>query len=394
MSDPSTDLQNKWFNGLIQGLGVSQTNFQILQPAPPLVASGNVNTDNNALWNYYNQIPVDDLTLNLVLSGGNSFFQDYSGVMSQMIPPNNINVEADIGTEAFTAWQAYLQRFFPLPAFTQLSSLFLQWASIYYPSVANIGASDYAALALNPISAAQNELLAAYPTGTSPDFFGTYAQLVTQLNSAPSRSFTFNSSNTSNDVSQSWNSGGSSNFFGLFGSSSSSSSSLFEQFSASQVTVDASFEHILIVPATPGNWYNSSAFNIAYSNSASPPWRANAQPNWNNTFSSQGNMQRFMASLIIASGMTIKVHSAAQYSSVQQTTIKTSGSSGFWPFYSGSGSSSSTSTATFNNDDSMDILITSASGIPVVIGGTVISTAQFLGHVAKGTRLFTSASKS
>lgn len=392
-TDPSLDLQDKWYNGLIQGLGVSPASFQIIQPSPPLVSSNNPQTDNASLWSYLNYIPPPSLTLNVTLSGGNRFLDDYRGVMSQMIPPTNINVRKDIGDDAWTAWTAYLQRMQPPPAYTSLSTLFLQWASIYFPDVANTGAADYAAIALNPISGAQNELLAAYPQGATADFSQTYAQLVNQLNAAPTRSFNFDSNETSSNVSNTWSGGSNSNFFGLFGSSSSESSSLFQQFASSQVTVQASFQHILTFTAGPGNWYNSAAFNIAYTDPGTPPWREGGQPSWQNTFGPSGNMLRFMTSLVIASGMTVKVHSAAQYSSVQQNSVKSNSSSGFWPFYSGGGGSSSSSTATFNADATMDILITSLPGVPVIIGGTVLPVADYLGHEAQARALFAKHAK-
>jgi hypothetical protein len=384
--DPATNLQNQWYNGLIQGLGVSPASFQIIQPSPPLVTTGIAATDNATLWNYFNQIPPLSLTNNLTLSGGNNFFQDYSGVMSQMTTPNNIDVQKDIGSDAWKAWLGVLTAMSPPPAMSQFSTLFLNWATIFYPNVANVGASDYAAIALNPISAAQNELLAAYPQGTQPDYSTTYAQLVLQLANAPSRSFKFDSSTASGDVKSSWSNGGSSNFFGLFGSSSSTSSQLFEQFASGQVTVSASFAHLLTLTTVPGPWYNSSALNVAYSGEGTPPWRANPQPSWATTFGANGNMQRFMTSLIVASGLTINVHSAAQYSSTQQSTVTSSGSSGFWPFYSGSGGSSSTSKVTFNSDASMDISITSAPNIPVVLGGTVLPASQYVGHQAQALK--------
>jgi hypothetical protein len=379
----SANLQNQWYNGLIQGLGVSPTSFQVIQPSPPLITTGVPATDNANLWNYFNQIPPLSLTNNLTLSGGDNFFQDYSGVMSQMTPANNINVKVDIGAEAWKSWTAYLTSVKPTPTMSQFSTLFLTWATGLYPDVAGIGAADYAAIALNPITSAQNELLAAYPQGTQADYSGTYAQMVMQLRNAPTVSFTFDSNTASGDVHSTWSSGSNSNFFGLFGSSSSSSSTLFEQFSSAQVTVSAAFEHVMLLTTVPGAWYNSAAMNTAWSSAASPPWRHDPQPSWPTTFSADGSMQRFLTSLVVASGMTIKVHSAAQYSSTQQSTIESGGSSGFWPFYSANGGSSSSSKATFNHDQSMDILITSAANVPVVLGGTVLPVGQYVGHQAQ-----------
>lgn len=251
------------------------------------------------------------------------------------------------------------------------------------PSVAAKGASDYAAILLDPVASAQTELTLSYTDidqqPKPPSWSLGYNDLVNQLNKSPSRSFTFNSSTMNSNVSSSWTSGGNSGFFGLWGGSSSSSS-ISTTFASSTITVSASFEHVLTFVASPGNWYSSSAMGLAYANKTGNPWNPDSSINWNNTFGQNGNMQRFMANLIVCSGMQVKVTSTATYSSEQQTEIHNNSHAGFWPFYSSGNSGGSSNTVKFDESGAMTITTSSQSGIPIVLGGNVLSVGDFVGH--------------
>lgn len=385
------DLQNGWYNGLIQGLGQSKDSFQIIQPAPP-IASGTA--ANPTFWAYYNNIPPKSLTTQFVASGGNQFYNNYRGLLSALEASRTINVRKDIGDENFLAWQAYVQKQ-PTPSMNQIPTMFRNWAMFNAPDVANIGSSDYAAILLDPIATAQNELTLVYttPQGLPINFDWqlNYADMVNQLASAPSRSFSFDSSTMDKNVSSSWAGGSTSGFFGLWGGSSSTST-LSEQFASSRIQLDAKFEHILVLPNTPGAWYYSSAMGLAFANKTGSPWRDKAPINWENTFGKDGNMQYFSANVIVASGMSITITSNAKYSSVDQQTITSSGSSGFWPFYSGDSGSTSTNRVTFNKDNNMTITTSSIPGVPVVLGVNVLSAGEFVGHSSDlGVSLFESA---
>ncbi|OQP56816.1 hypothetical protein A3860_09535 [Niastella vici] len=386
------DLQNGWYNGFLQGMGQSANSFQIIQPAPP-IASGTA--ADSMFWAYYNNLPPFSLTQQFTPSGGNQFYNNYRALMSALVPSRTIDVQADIGAANYTKWQNYILGLATPPSMNQLPTLFRNWAMIFAPNVANIGSSDYAAILLDPIATAQNELTLIYTdiNGLPKSFNWTlsYMDMVGQLIASPSRQFSFDSQTMNSNVSTSWTKGSNSGFFGLWGGSTTSSS-ISQQFAASHVTVTASFDNVLVFANTPGLWYYSSAMGLAFANKTGNPWSAQSSINWNNTFGSNGNMQLFAANLIIASGMTVKVTSDASYSTLDQQTITSSGSSGFWPFYSGSSGSSSTNTATFNEQGQMTITTTSLKGVPVVLGVNVLPVAQFVGHsAAMGTSLYAAA---
>jgi hypothetical protein len=92
--------------------------------------------------------------------------------------------------------------------------------------------------------------------------------------------------------------------------------------------------------------------------------------------------------LVVVDTMNITVYSAATYSSEQQQTIQNNSSAGLWPFYSSGGSSGAQTTATFDTNGAMTVQITSAPNNPIVLGGNVISVAQFVGHAVEGKRQY------
>ena len=377
------DLQNGWYNGFLQGMGQSPNSFQIIQPAPP-IASGAA--ANSTFWAYYNNLPPLSLTQQFLASGGNQFYNNYRALMSALVPSRSVNVEGDIGAANYKKWQNYILSLATPPTMNQLPTLFRNWAMIYAPNVANIGSSDYAAILLDPVATAQNELTLIYTDANGlPLPFNwslNYGDMVTQLNSSPARQFSFDSSTMNSNVSTSWTKGSNSGFFGLWGGSTTTSS-ISQQFASSHVTVNASFTNVLVYANTPGLWYYSSAMGLAYANKTGNPWSGGQSSiNWDNTFGSNGNMQRFASNLIMATGMNITITSDATYSTLDQQTITSSGHAGFWPFYSGGSSSSSTNTATFDEQGHMTITTSSIPGVPIVLGVNVLPVSQFVGHSA------------
>lgn len=372
------DLQNGFYNAFSQGLGFAPgIPFQMVQPSPPLIDGAKAD---QLLWNYFNNIPPYSLTQNYIASGGNQFTSDYSGLFSALQGAPN-SFEQDVGPKCNTAWNAYAA---VLPITTPLSQfpvIFRNWAMRNgYSNVANVGASDLAQLLLDPISSAQMALMLYKPAGAnSPTWDAGFADMVQQLSVAPTRKFLLNSSTMNSDVSNTWSKSSNSGFFGLWGGSSSSSSQS-STFAASGVTVDASFDHVMQFSAVPGDWYNSSAMSLAFSNKDGAPWDSSKPINWNNTFGQNGNMQRFAANLIIASGMRVLVTSAATFSKEDQTAINNNSGAGMWPFYNTNSSSGSSTDVTFNNQGNMTVTITSLPNVPIVLGVIVEPAAVFVGH--------------
>lgn len=379
------DLQNGFYNALAQSLGFPPGSpFQLIQPAPPLPAG----TNDATLWAYFNNIPPLSLTQNYIASGGNQFFSDYQGVMSALKAPKLNNFQEDIGADCFTAWKAYLNKLTPLPAVGTWPQLFLNWATLNFPDVADTGASDLSAMLDNDIATAQAAVTAYVNPPRVPDWSLGYNDLIRDLPTAPDRHIpNFTSSSANSNVASSWTGGSNSAFFGLW-TSSHSDSQISQEFASSNVSLTADFERVTTFVAAPGNWYSSGGFGDAFNHgpAAAPPWNPNATINWENTFGANGNMQRFCGSLVVASGMKIVVTSDATFSKDDQQAIRDNAQAGLWPFYCKSDSSSTHNDASFDQSGRMTITTSSTSGVPIVIGCTVLTAAQFLGHTAQARR--------
>lgn len=378
------DLQNAFYNAFSQALGFSPNDpFQVIQPSPPLVSGSQAD---QLLWNYFNMIPPASLTQNTILSGGNQFLSDYQGVMSALMAQPN-NFQSTIGPNCYNAYTVAIQQNQVAPG-NPLA--FRNWALVNSAcsSVAVQGASALAAAMLDPIFAAQMNVLPYKPAGTlNVTFVPGYTTMMSQLNIAPSRTIPFISNSQWNwDISQTWASSSQSAFFGLW-SSSSSSSSISQKFASSGVTLSASFGNVLQFAATPGDWYSSAALGLAYNNQSGSPWTSGNPINWQSTFGSSGNMQRFLSNLVIVQDMDVTVTSQATWTESEQQTINNNSSAGLWPFYSSNSNSGSHTDVGFNSNGNMTIRITSQPGVAVAVGCIVLAAGVYLGHEQERSKL-------
>jgi hypothetical protein len=164
-----TDIQNSLYNAIVQGLGLSSDSFQLIQPSPPLIPGSDT-----VLWNYLNNIPPYSLTQNSLLSGGAQLFTNYKGLMDALEPLEDVNVSNDVGPDVYAAFIAYVDTLSPPPNPSVYPDLFFNWAFLNAPDVADIGASDYATILLDPILTAKTALvpylpgLGPHPTPGSP----------------------------------------------------------------------------------------------------------------------------------------------------------------------------------------------------------------------------------
>lgn len=383
-SPAAVNLQNQWYNTLATAVG-GNANFQIVQPNNSV--SGLATDDQ--VWQYFNNLPPASLNNNLTLSGGNQFFANYTGVLSQLISNALTNFQSVLGSY-YPMWQRYLAGLNPMPSLQQLPNTFYMWAMVNAPTVAGPGRSALAAALLDPIFSAQTMALNTSSfVNNVPNFTQGVQALITQVaNGGSIPAISFDSATASSNVTNTWAQGNSGAFFGIFGSSDSTTSQLTEVFTSSRVTATISFQKLITFvadpPGPPNGWYSSGALGQAHSASAGgAPWRSGANPNWNSTFGPSGNMQHFLASLVVADGISATITSYASYNSAQQTTITQQSSGGFWPFYWGSGSSTYTNSVSFNANSNLTYTMTSQTGNPLIIGAFVLPASQYLGGNAE-----------
>lgn len=372
------DIQNGLYNAVAEGLGQNRDSFALVQPGLPIL-------NEQTLWNLFNILPPESLTNNVILSGGNQFFSNYSGTMAALQPGVTVDIERDIGAANWASWVNYLMSLNPTPTIDRFPDLFFRWAFLNAPAVANIGASDYAAILLDPISSAQAALLPYTPVpgpNSRPPapvtwMFG-YNDLVQQLQNAPAMSFAVTSTTMDTDVSNTWTSGRNSGFFGLWGGSNFSSTQSV-RFSESRFELNASFAHVLAISSIPGGWYSSSAWGQAYANRGNPPWRPGVTQ-WGNVFGPSGNSQRYTVNLLVADTMNVTVTANTGYSEAEQQIIQNNSGAGLWPFYTSSSGGGGSSEASFNDAGDITIDINTMPGVPVVIGCNIFGIDRYVGH--------------
>jgi hypothetical protein len=114
-------------------------------------------------------------------SGGNQFYSNYTGVLSQLISNALTNFQNVLGSY-YPMWQRYLSTQNPMPTLQQLPNVFFSWAMVYAPTVAGPGRSSLASALLDPIFAAQTMALNTSSfVNNTPNFTQGVQALLTQV---------------------------------------------------------------------------------------------------------------------------------------------------------------------------------------------------------------------
>ncbi|HYI13560.1 MAG TPA: hypothetical protein VEK57_31250 [Thermoanaerobaculia bacterium] len=357
-------LQNRWYNAFTGALGLNRGLAQLLQPAALLDGT------DTQLWSLQDIVPPESLMRD-GLTAASRFFAEYAAVIQQLEFPQSLFAQ-NIGAANYAAWSAYLQTLKPQPAAAQLPGIFRTWAMRHAPSVVSIGVADLTAMAL--YASAQSSLLPYEGSHPKPvDYSGTYAQLIATLDVSGSQSLSSEVSRVSADVNDTWTGGIDEAPFGLW-LGNSASSTIARKFAASHVTVQASFDALLVWMSTPGAWYNSSALNAAYSSPATPPWPPDPDPTWEEMFGPGGALLYAEASLIVVSGISMLVTTDAPFTRSEQHAIAANANRGTWPFYL-------PSTSTVELSGRATAITTSVpKGTAVVLGQNVPGIGAYLGH--------------
>ncbi|GGM96167.1 hypothetical protein GCM10010967_32140 [Dyadobacter beijingensis] len=366
-TDAVTALTDAWYNQLAASLSLSVRNFQLLQP--PAVPTGD-----QSLWDSFNVVPPVTLKYNRWVYQQPAFFKQYAALVNSLSFPESAFVE-DIGADTYVQWTAYLKTVSPPPAPNELPGVWFQWAMLHAPSVANIGRSDLATQLL--IGGAQ-AALEPYegPDAKQADYSPSFGDLKNILKLSSGASFSFDSSTADPDVSGSWVPGDDPNYFGVW-TGSSTAFRISRKFALSKITVTAAFDHFGVVPVTPGPWYNSSMLHLAWVSGASvPPWVS--ESDWDRYFGASGKLTHAIGSVLAADGITLTLHSDANFSPEEQAVIRVLALMGDWPVYCPVQLSAITNTVT-SAPGSLTIRFHAAPGNPVILGYNVFDIRSYTG---------------
>jgi hypothetical protein len=206
--------------------------------------------------------------------------------------------------------------------------------------------------------------------------------------------FTLDRKSLNSDVSTSWTNGRHKTLFGMWTGSDTNEHNT-QVVADNEFNVALSFGHALLFQASPGLWYSSAAMNAAYGSKSIPPdnpvppWRTNSFGiDWAHSFDeNSGNLTRFLVNLVVVDAVSLALTSSAKFDNDAQDEIRRHSAGGVWPFYRAHTDRTTTTNINFDDDKAMTIKMTTAPGVPIVIGGNVLKVDRFLGHARTGARL-------
>ena len=378
---PFQNVNEGFYNALVESLGLSRQHFALLQPASPVLTTTN-------LWNHnFNLVPPEANFVNLVLSGGSQYFDNYKALWSALQSPTGSQFEDKVPQNVRDEFSDFLLARATPPSLSQFPALFRNWAFLRHPRYANVGATALANALLDPIASGALRLLpylgdpaAEPPTpDRQPDWDEGIDDLKAQLAVSPSRSIDYSQSTVSTDLTDTWAHGKTKVLFGVYRSDSNTSETS-SIFSDNEIHLSGSFGHVTTFSPVPGSWFSSAGTKIAFDDKdKDPPWVPGAAKNWTNTFDRDaGSLARFIASLVVVDSMNITFHSLAKFTVDHQLQITQNSGGGLWPFYNTSSDSGTSTQFNFNDAGELTVTITSLPGVPVVIGANIFLAQDYL----------------
>jgi hypothetical protein len=131
-----------------------------------------------------------------------------------------------------------------------------------------------------------------------------------------------------------------------------------------------------VVSVTPGAWYNSGLLHLALVSKSTPPWSSSTE--WDTCFGQNGTLNYAIGSVLIVDGLSLTLTCEADFTSDEQSMIKSQVEMGFWPIYARQIDSIITNDISFG-PGKMTITCQSVPGNPIVMGNNVFRINQYLG---------------
>jgi hypothetical protein len=382
-------LTAQWYNAVVTGCGLDPATFQLAQGFPML------GTDSPHLWAIFDAIPPASASHYWNPAQVNSFASTYGGVINNLVPQNANSFQTAMG-DYYALWMHYLATGPALPADgSGVIGLFDQWQQMNMPpdqGQSALTAWQQVAQGVVPV-AVQMWLDAGGARGMLKAYNQTYQNLTAMLTpSTPGKAFSMNSATESSDVSHSWAQGEAGGFYDFFeGGASGSWDKLTKQVAQAGVEIEASFKHLVTFTAGPlaqpatdpilsqyKPWYSSEALSLAFHHDDNFVWKT-TPPSWDDTFGPAGNLRFQTTGLVIVSGVTVTVTSAASFSQSDQESVKTATQFGFFPFFEAEASGGWSHDFEFSDSGAMTVTSTVPEGVFVVLGALVTPIASSFG---------------
>jgi hypothetical protein len=366
MIDGFTGITNAWYNQLCSKLNLPIGNFQLTQPI-------GIPESDADLWTYFNLIPPQTLKFNFWYYNQPTFFNQYAAIVNQLQFPEN-SFEKTIGKATYTKWNNYLKGLPQPPPTNTLPTVWLQWAMLNAPAVANIGRSDLSCQLL--IKSAEAALVPYQGANAKqPGFAPSLSALIATLQASPSTQFTWSSSDADPNVASSWVPGIDPSLFGIY-TGSWCEFLINQKFAQSSITVSVTSAHFALVSITPGDWYNSGLLNLALTSPSTPPW--SSATGWAGYFGANGTFPYAIGAVLAVDGISLTLTSDAEFTGEEQAIIKSQPGAGYWPLY-GTQRSPVITNEIYFDPGNLTIKCNSEPGHPVLLGNNVFKITRYLG---------------
>lgn len=372
------NLTAQWYNAVTTQCGLDPATFQLVQGAAP------VGSTSEGLWNIFDAVPPLSVSNYFNPAQTNSFSTNYGSIIANLKPQNAQRFVTDMG-DYYSQWVAYLKTGPTIPS-GGMVQLFSNWANLNLPDPGMVQQciTDFQQVSQGTVPVALTLWLNSGGATGAKAYNATIAGLNAQLSSAPSKSVQMNSQTTSSDVSHTWAEGSVEGAFDFFaGAASASYDSLTTALASAGITISASFQRLVTLPAAPLSkpstdpilsqyqpWFSSAALNLAYQNNNNLVWN-NTPPTWQDSFGPNGNMLRTCSALVIVDGIDISMTSNVAFSSSQQQEFQAAAEAGFWPFFAASASGGWSNDTSFDASGNVTVKSSSPLGNPNILGTIV-----------------------
>ncbi len=384
VDDAMKKLTEQWYNALVTGLGLDQSEFQLFQGTTSL------GTSDDEIWRFFDSIPPVSVNNYYNPSTANSLAQAYGGVINNLIPQNENDMQVLLKNN-YMSWLNFAKDVSNLPnplpktANGELDVVGIQvtqfqtWGLTNGIDSSTINAGVTLIKQVDVVSAAITKWTAAN---------GVYAYTASQnslsiaLQTGHPKNATLNSVTTSSNVSNSWAKASASGAFDFFSASASTSWDRFTaDFSGSTVGIDVEFANQTTLVGGPyankaptnvnlenySPWWNGSTLQTAKENNNNTVWKHTA-PTWEQAFGPNGNLLRLANAIVVVDGIKSTLTSSATVAQSERDDFSAAVSGGFWPFFSASASGGWSHETHFNDDGTFSITSESPTGNPTVLG--------------------------
>lgn len=379
------NLQGAWYNALCSSLNLNADEFQLVQASKPLEYTS------DTLERIFDAVPPKSVAHDFNPSQRNSFFDQYRNVV------NAIKIQGEAGDQFrqvmgdhFADWQKYKKNNEDQIMNLGIETAFKRWADINLPASAGRKAKSVFVQMhehTGTIGRAKRKIEKYSPDDDVPAYnhgdadLSTIKALRNALNHGKQETISFDSSKASSSVDHTWAEGEVGGIYDFFeGAAGVETDTLTKKAASQDVTVEATFDHVISFTAKPSReWYSSAALSNAYQTKSNKLWPAGGTVTWDNTFGEGGSLRRGVSSIIVYDGIDMTVTSHASYSKDEQKDINDAGEIGFWPFFEASAAHHNHQHTHFEDDGAMKVTTKLPTGNPNILGVNVNEMSDVLG---------------